>query len=174
MRRATIRSAVFLLCLPILLLAAAGCDDEEHIGGCDTETITSGLAISNPLIPDGIATLMLYSVGEVPLGVVGDALTDLDALLGDLGISVWTRSELRHHRGPCWPPYFLSTVIDTLPGCGEALRQALLADGIAGREGREGTAARFGVFFLELQQENEPCWTIYFHDLPETGGTATL
>ena len=100
------------------------------------------------------------------------ALTDLDALLGDLGIPVWTRSELRHHRGPCWPPYFLSTVVDTLPACGETLRQALLAEGIAGREGREGTAARFGVFFLELRQESEPCWTIYFHDVPETGGTA--
>ena len=168
------RRALTILAVLVAIAPFTGCDDEKSIGGCDTETVTSGLAFTEPSAPDETARVMYHSVAEVDLGVVSVAIQDLDETMDGLGIDAWSRTELYHHNGPCWPPYGIVSEIDTLANDGEALRQALLARTVAGLEAREGTAARFGVFFLQFNQGGEDLWTLYFHEPAGIAGEQDL
>jgi hypothetical protein len=163
-------------CITIAFLIAASCSgassdrEEKKLGGCVIDTITIGTGLVRAPAPRGraarIEILSLTPVGEERYR---RAAAGLAAVLDSAGISVYSRSELLHvERGPCWPAYRITFLIDVESrGHSERIRDALGRTRIAGVAPATERPENYGFFFITCGKGDRDWWTVWYTESGE-------
>lgn len=154
----------FVLAVLMACFAPACDEDDEPIGGCQTETIEIGTGFHRDDEPTGASTMEIQSVDFAGGDTYRQAVADLAAVLDTMKVTVYGCSELMHVTGTCWPPYSVRIGLDMIETQSEPIRERLLATPIADRLPVAERPDGYGVFFLTASGATSEWWTLWYED----------
>lgn len=137
------------------------------LGGCVIDTVTIGTGLVRAEARRGraerIEILSLESIGERRFH---RAAVELTALLDSLGVTIHTRSELTHVvKGPCWPAYRITLLIDAgSREQSERIRAALIDARIADATPAAERPPGYGLFFVTCGKGDRDWWTVWYRE----------
>jgi hypothetical protein len=160
---------ITVMCLVALFaIACSGASSDKRdksIGGCEIDTITIGTGLVRAPAPRGrAARIEILSIAPAGEDRYRRAAVELIDLLDSLGVAVYSSSELLHvKRGPCWPAYRITFLIDLTQGNrGETIRTALAATHLTGAASTAERPEGYGLFFVTCGKGDRDWWTVWY------------
>ena len=159
--------------LSIVMLASAGCNDGsvrpvgeagDH-GGCVTVAMTEGLAIDRAEPPESgpLYSVRLCSIEPPDPAAFTRIAEELTAVIDAEGILLYSRSELLHVIGVCWPDFVVVILVEIDAAASDALRERLASSRLGGVPPCGPRPAEGGLFFVACSAAGEaPSWSLWY------------
>lgn len=160
----TITVVCFFMLLAIACSGESSDKRGKSIGGCEIDTITIGTELVRAPAPRGrAARIEILSLAPAGEDRYRRAVVELTDVLDSLGVAIYSRSELLHvKRGPCWPAYRITFLIDPPGERGEKIRHTLAATPLTDAAPTADRPEGYGLFFVTCGRGDRDWWTVWY------------